>query len=54
MFEKLFVVLCGECRNFRPMPNSDYGTCQKHNFQGAVKSTDYCSYAEARGETVNE
>lgn len=46
MFEKLFVVLCGECRNFRPIPNSDYGICQKHNFQGAVKSTDSCSFAE--------
>ena len=47
MPEKRFVTLCGECRNFRPIPNSDYGTCQKHNFHGAVvKSTDYCSYAE--------
>lgn len=40
------IIPCGSCRNFRPIPNSDYGTCQKHNFQGAVKSTDYCSFAE--------
>ena len=41
------VIFCKDCKYFRPIPNSDYGTCQKHNFHGAVvKSTDYCSYAE--------
>lgn len=40
------LIRCSECRNFRPMPNSDYGTCQKRAFYGAVvKTTDYCSYA---------
>ena len=50
------IILCKDCKKYRPFPDSVYGQCTRllNNCYTIEKRTDYCSHAEQKYDDISD